>query len=72
MKSLNGAMIVSRLIALLNQTALLTCEHLKVPVTIQDAKHCYGQTRCLVTPLNGSGSQWVVLERLTLQTTPAD
>lgn len=43
----------------LNQSATLTIGELSFPVTVTDAKTSYGRTRFLVTPVNGSGEQWV-------------
>jgi hypothetical protein len=40
-------------------------------VTIKDARKVYGRTDYLVTPVSGSGEQWVSAERVSNLSTPA-
>ena len=59
-------MTAQEMIHLINKTALLDTNHLRVPVTIKDIKKVWDRTDCLITPVNGSGETWVSLRRLTL------
>lgn len=43
-----------------------------VAVRILDAKHIYGVTRVQVTPVAGSGKQWVDRGRVTLERPDGD
>ncbi len=38
-----------------------------VSVSILDAKKVYGTIRYLITPVSGTGSQWVNADRVTIQ-----
>ena len=49
----------------LGQNATLETDRLFVDVKILDCKVSYGQERCLVAPLSGSGRQWVSVDRLS-------
>jgi hypothetical protein len=48
----------------------LKIESLIIPVEITDIKEAWGRLRFEVTPLQGSGSQWVEIGRLSRQPGP--
>jgi len=39
-------------------------EQLRMLCTVQDVKCSYGQLRLLVSPVSGSGEQWIQLDRV--------
>jgi hypothetical protein len=57
-------MTIKQLASLIGKQGLLRVESLHVRVEILDVKEAYGSTRVLITPVNGSGEQWVTLERM--------
>lgn len=56
------------MLALLDSTGLLTIDQaggtLRVPVTITDCRESFGRDDVLVTPVGGSGTAWVNLDRI--------
>jgi hypothetical protein len=55
---------MKELIALIGKTALLREGEFLFPVTIEDVKNAYGVSRVEVSPVGGSGSAWVNLDRV--------
>jgi len=51
---------------LIGTTALLPCEGMMVSVRITDAKNSYGADRVQITPVAGSGSRWVNLTSIRI------
>lgn len=49
---------------IVGQTLAAQFEDLIVCVVVQDIKHSYGHVRLLVTPVTGSGSQWIDRRRI--------
>ena len=45
---------------------LLSIEKLSIPVRIEDGRNVWGRTDLLVTPVDGTGTQWVSLDRVDL------
>jgi hypothetical protein len=43
----------------------LHIEKLQIQVTILDGRQTFGRTEYLVSPLSGTGEQWVTTDRLT-------
>lgn len=50
----------------IGQTVQLRVEDIKVLVMVLNAKNSYGRLRLLVTPVAGSGEQWVEMSRVSL------
>jgi hypothetical protein len=50
--------------ALVGTERLVKFEQVRVRCRIWDVKQAWGETRVLVTPINGSGEQWVSGGRL--------
>lgn len=46
-------------------TVVVRFEDIKVTCRVVDAKHVYGKSRIQVSPLSGTGMQWVELSRVT-------
>lgn len=51
---------------------LRTAEGLYIDVEVVDVRQVWNRVDCLVTPLMGSGSAWVSVERLSRPATVAD
>jgi hypothetical protein len=51
----------------IGHVAELTADGIRVLVHIMDAKHVYGCTRYLVTPVSGSDQVWVDAMRVKIQ-----
>ena len=51
----------------LGKPASIAVNGMIVDVTIKAAKHVYGTMRYLITPVSGTGSQWVNADRVTIQ-----
>lgn len=58
MKMMDAALLVGK-------AAMWRTEDVTVPVTLDDVKHGFGSFRFLVSPVGGSGSQWVDESRLS-------
>ena len=52
--------------ALVGQRGALQVGGFSFFVEVRDAKNAYGNARILVEPVNGSGSEWVAVERVRL------
>jgi hypothetical protein len=55
---------IMELAAMVGERRTLGLDGLQVAVTVLDVKKSYGQARALVTPVDGSGSVWVSVDRL--------
>jgi hypothetical protein len=44
---------------------LVQCESIRVACVVKDAKNSWGRVRLLVEPIQGAGSQWVELGRVS-------
>jgi len=51
---------------LVGKTAYLTIHPLRVLVHINDTRAVWGRVDCLITPIHGSGEQWVSFDRLKI------
>lgn len=51
---------------LIDKTATYRVGELAFEVRITDVKNSYGRDKVQITPVNGSGEQWVMLESVTL------
>lgn len=56
---------------LLGRRALLTIEKLTVLVDVLDSRQCWDRVDCLVSPIAGDGQQWVSVDRLREDVSPA-
>ena len=56
----------NQLIVAVGQTVNVRVEKWTVPMIVKDAKTAYGVPRILVEPVNGEGSAWVELSRLSV------
>ncbi len=61
-------MTAREMIPAIGAVVLVRCEDLQVRCTVQDVKSSYGRSRLLVTPIAGTGAQWVELARVELVT----
>jgi|tagenome__1003787_1003787.scaffolds.fasta_scaffold17737288_2 hypothetical protein len=52
---------------LIGRTAMLPVKDMLVRVQINNVKFAYGDTRLLVTPMDGSGTSWVEQNSVTLE-----
>lgn len=43
------------------------CEQMQIACTVKNVKNSWGKPRLLVTPVAGSGEQWVEMERVTVR-----
>ena len=58
--------MLAELRQLINTTAMYHIgTDLTIPVSIIDARICYGRTDCKVTPVGGTGERWVTAEKIT-------
>lgn len=57
-------MSVSELVSLIGKEVVLSTDGLKIKVKIKDARHAFGRTDVLVTPVAGSGEAWVSRDRV--------
>ncbi len=48
-----------------DRRALLSIGPLRVLVDILDSRQVFARVDCLVSPVNGTGQQWVSVDRLT-------
>ena len=55
---------VRELGALVGERGWLQVGAFAFPVEVRDAKNAYGNARLLVEPVNGTGSEWVAVERV--------
>jgi hypothetical protein len=55
---------MKELMKLIGTTALLREGEFLFPVVIEDVKNSYGVSRLEVSPVGGSGSAWVNLDRV--------
>lgn len=58
-------MTASEMIKAIGKQVMMKVEDLKVLVTIKDVKQAYGQVRVQVEPVQGIGTQWVSVDRLS-------
>jgi hypothetical protein len=49
----------------IGQTVLVRFEEILINCTVRNVKSSYGRTRLLVSPMSGSGEQWVELPRVS-------
>ena len=61
---------VGELSPAIGQDCYVLFEQLTIACRVADVKTSYGRVRLLVTPLSGSGSQWVELGRLVRPVPP--
>jgi hypothetical protein len=59
--------MIATLSKLLGAKGYARMESLSIAVVIQDAREAYGRTDVLITPQQGTGTQWVSLERVELE-----
>lgn len=52
--------------AVIGKQGTIAIDSIRVSVYIQNAKTSYGTARYLVTPVSGSGSQWVNADRVQI------
>tara|TARA_Y100000310_G_scaffold225593_1_gene227600 strand:- start:558 stop:761 length:204 start_codon:yes stop_codon:yes gene_type:complete len=52
--------------AYIDRTGHLRCDDLSVDVLVVDARQVWDRVDVKVTPVSGTGEQWVSLERVTL------
>lgn len=50
-----------------NRLGWFDIEGLRVRIGVLDAKRAFGHIRVLITPMAGTGEQWVNLDRVTLE-----
>jgi len=55
---------VKKLAELIGETRRLRTGGLRVDVVVRDVREVFGRVDCLVTPVAGSGGQWVAFDRL--------
>lgn len=55
---------VRKLAELIGETRRLRVDGLRVDVEIRDVREVFGRVDCLVSPVAGSGGQWVSFDRL--------
>lgn len=60
-------MTIKEMYLSIGQTGLLDLEGFKVPAKILDVKQAFGNTRFLVTVINGEGEKWVNAERFFIK-----
>lgn len=60
-------MTATEMIPAVGMTVLVRFEDCQVSCTVADVKHVYGKARVLITPVNGLGSQWVELSRVSIR-----
>jgi hypothetical protein len=48
---------------LIGQIGTVKYGQIEVAVEVLDVKQAYGQTRVMVTPVNGSGTEWIDTRR---------
>jgi len=58
---------VQQLLPAVGSEVSIRVQDLVIRVTVLDAKNSYGQIRLLVTPVTGSGQQWIELGRLVVE-----
>ena len=50
----------------IGQTVNVRCEAWTIPMQVKDVKSSYGNIRCEVEPLNGTGRAWIELSRIVI------
>lgn len=59
-------MTATEMIPAVGVTVLVRFENCRVGCVVSDVKQAYGATRLLITPIDGIGSQWVDMGRVSL------
>ena len=57
-------MTTTEMMPVIGQIVVLRCESMEVHCKVTDVKHVWGKARLLVTPMAGTGEQWVELGRV--------
>lgn len=60
-------MAAAELIRNVGKVGLLTVDGLQIEVLIQDARQVWDRLDYLVTPVRGTGQQWVSAQRVTTE-----
>ena len=60
---MNATMNAAKLSQAIRQHVIVRCEGLRVLCTVRDARKVWDRIDLLVVPCEGSGMQWVSLER---------
>lgn len=63
---------VRQLFPAIGTTVSVQFESIQVQCVVTDAKNAYGKVRLFVTPVAGTGEQWIELERLREPATALD
>lgn len=58
-------MTAREMLPAIGQTVLVRFEEILINCTVRNVKSSYGRTRLLVSPMSGSGEQWVELPRVS-------
>jgi hypothetical protein len=60
-------MTANELAKAIGQTGSILIDSLRVSVRILDGKVSYGNPRYLITPVSGTGEQWVSADRVKIE-----